>query len=228
MADYKTHLQGGVAAGLTVALACAWFELVPLIRIPFVALTGVIGGIAPDIDSSSSRPRRILFNFGNVIIPSVILWRIPALRSDPQIGVICWVLLALMRYPMEWLFARYTVHRGMFHSTPVAIGFGCLCFLLADWRTDRLSYQVALGLSGGIGYFTHLILDELWAVDFEGRKIRVKKSLGTALKLVGPIPLHNTATWGALALLLGLVWRGFNGVTLEMIFEQLSSVALGA
>lgn len=227
MADYKTHLQGGITAGVVIALGCAWFELIPLPRIPFVALAGIVGGIAPDIDSNASRPRRILFNYGNVIIPSIILWRIPALRSDPQIGVICWVVLALMRYPVEWLFAKHTVHRGMFHSTPAALIFGCLCFLLADWRTERLSHQVALGLSGGIGYFVHLSLDELWSVDFEGRKIRVKKSLGTALKLIGPVPLHNVATWGTLTLLLGLVWRGFNGVTVEMIFEQLSSVALG-
>ncbi len=137
--------------------------------------------------------------------------------------MLSWIALALLRFPVEWLFARYTVHRGMFHSTPVALIFGCMCFLLADWRHSQLSCQVAMGLAGAVGYFTHLALDELWSVDFNGNKIRVKKSLGTALKLIGPVHAHNTATWGVLALLLGLVWRGFDGVTVEMIVEQISS-----
>ena len=34
-----------------------------------------------------------------------------------------------------------------------------------------------------VGYFTHLLLDELWSVDFDGVSLRGKRSQGTALAL---------------------------------------------
>ena len=212
MADYKTHLTGGVVAGVVVALGAAWFELVGWGRVPFVALAGVVGGIAPDVDSDSGRPQRILFNYGMVVVPSAILWRVlPMIGEDPKIGVVVWIAIALMRFPAQWLFAKYTVHRGMFHSVPAGIAFGCLCFLVADWKYEQPGPLIAMGLAGGIGYFVHLALDEMWSVDFEGRKIRVKKSLGTALKFLGSRPLYNVIAWALVAVLVAAVGYEIQG-----------------
>ena len=42
-----------------------------------------------------------------------------------------------------------------------------------------------------IGFTSHLVLDEIYSVDWQGKKIRVKRSFGTALKLFGKSPILN-------------------------------------
>jgi hypothetical protein len=217
MADFRTHLMGGILAGTALALGAAGLGLVGWARIPLIALAGIVGGIAPDIDSDSGRPQGILFGAATLVLPTAIVWRIDVLsEQEPWWGVACWVALALLVwYPLRWAFRAYTVHRGMFHSTPAIFIFAALCFLVNGRRIEHVGLQLAMGLAGGLGYLVHLVLDELWAVDFEGRRIRVKKSLGTALKLVGPVRWHNAAAWGAVVLLGLLVWRGMYGQSLE-------------
>lgn len=218
MADFRTHLIGGAVAGVTIALAAAALELIGWGRFPFVALAGITGGIAPDIDSDTGRPQNILFGAGMLLVPTAIVWRIEPLREQPHWGALAWIGLALMRYPMQWAFARYTVHRGMFHSIPAILVFAFWCFLLNGRRIDDVSVQISMGLAGGVGYLVHLVLDELWSVDFNGRKInkiRLKKSLGTALKPWGRVWWHNVLAWGLVLVLGGMVWRGLYGEAIE-------------
>ena len=81
------------------------------------------------------------------------------------------------------LFARFSVHRGMFHSLLAAIFFGFLATSLT-YHLFRLSALGAWmsGLFVSVGYTIHLVLDELYSVDLTGA--RVKRSFGTALKLI--------------------------------------------
>jgi hypothetical protein len=81
------------------------------------------------------------------------------------------------------LFARFTVHRGIFHSLLAALFFWFL--------TTAVTYHVfalspfhawLTGAFVGLGYVIHLGLDELYSVDLMGASI--KKSFGTALKVV--------------------------------------------
>lgn len=226
MADFRTHLIGGALAGVAIAMTAAGLQWISWGRVPLVVLAGTTGGIAPDIDSDTGRPQGILFGAGMVLVPSAIVWRIELFREQPGYGIIAWLLLAAMRFPVEWWFREYTVHRGMFHSIPAMLVFGFWCFLLNGRRIDDVSVQVAMGLAGGVGYFVHLVLDELWSVDFNGRKInkiKIKKSLGTALKPWGKNLYHNLFSW-ALALVLGaLVWKGMYGVALEDLLPSFAS-----
>lgn len=207
MADYKTHFIGGVAAGVVTALtsaACGWIDFN---QIPLVAMTGMVGGIAPDIDSDSSRAQQILFNIGMLVVPSAIVFRILPWLPGPEYALGAWILLALMRFPVQWFFQKFTVHRGMCHSIPAGVIFALLCFMFGGrGEEDAFTRQVANGLAGGIGYFTHIALDELWSVDFDGRKIYVKKSLGTAYKLWGNDVLPNLSTYGLLLVVSFVVW----------------------
>lgn len=224
MADFRTHLMGGVAAGIGIALAAVGLDLIGWVRVPMVTLAGVTGGIAPDIDSDSGRPQGILFGAATVVLPSALIWRIAPLRDAELWGIVAWLLLALtVWFPMRWAFRAYTVHRGMFHSLPAVLIFGFLCFLMNGRRLDHVSLQMAMGLAGGLGYLVHLVLDELWSVDFEGRRIKVKKSLGTALKPYGSVRWHNALAWGAVLVLGALVWRGLYG---EAIEDMLGRVGL--
>lgn len=201
MADYKTHFAGGATAGVIAALTSAAFGWIDYSQVPLVAATGMIGGIAPDVDSDSSRAQSLLFNVGMLVVPSVVVWRIQPWLPGPEYALGAWVLLALARFPVQWLFRWYSVHRGMCHSVPAGLAFALGCFLFAG-RGD-FSAQVAIAVAGGAGFFVHLFMDEAWSVDFDGRKIQVKKSLGTAYKLFSDDWLPSMGTWVAFAAVLG-------------------------
>lgn len=221
MADYKTHFIGGVAAGVVTALASAAAGWIDYSQIPLVAATGMIGGIAPDVDSDSSRAQQILFNLGMLVVPSAVVFRIFPWLPGPEYALGAWIVLALLRFPAQWFFQRFTVHRGMCHSIPAGVIFALLCFVFAGGGEDALTQQVASGLAGGIGFFTHIALDELWSVDFDGRKIVVKKSLGTAYKLWGNDVLPNVSTWGLLAAVCFIAWQSAPVSSLTELVEAL-------
>lgn len=222
MANYQTHLTGGVLVGTAAALLAGGLGLATAAEMPFVALVGVWGGLAPDLDSDSSRPMQIMTDYATLIVPSVILWRIPWLHAEIPRAVVAWLLIAaFVRWPVCLAFKRFTEHRGMFHSIPAALIFGCLAFLLAARRVDDIPLQSATGISATAGYFTHLLLDELWSVDFEGR--RIKRSFGTALSLWSRSRAATGFTYLLLAVVGTLTWEGLGGHRPE----GLLSLALG-
>src|SRR5581483_8048964 len=96
-----------------------------------------------------------------------------------------------------------TVHRGMFHSTPAMLIAGLAVFLL-DKGSDM---PVRLFLAGGvmIGFLSHLVLDEVFSVDFLG--LRLKKSAGSALKLASKSLPATLTCYAILAALSYLAWR---------------------
>lgn len=71
-----------------------------------------------------------------------------------------------------------TVHRGIWHSIPVVVIYAELTYLFLEnfTRSTRLIVAGA-ALAGAL---SHLILDEIYSVDFNG--MRIKRSFGTALK----------------------------------------------
>ena len=107
-----------------------------------------------------------------------------------------------VRFLLQMAFARFTVHRGIWHSW-LGIAFATLATVdLAYWllREPTQGAWVAGGMVG-LGYFTHLCLDELSSVDLMSS--RVSRSFGTALKpfvLSDPLSsLSMAAAVGALA-----------------------------
>ena len=73
-----------------------------------------------------------------------------------------------------------------------------------------------------IGFITHLTLDELWAVDFNGTVLRTKRSFGTALSLRARQPKVNLILYTTLALSLRLWWAQWHGI--PFLPESLSIV----
>lgn len=210
MADYQTHLTGAVIVGSATAFAATILGLCAPIEAPFVAIVGVWGGLAPDLDSDNSRPLRIVFSYASVIVPTVFLWRLPVLTETWLRALGAWIVIAtLVRWPVCWVFQRLTVHRGIFHSIPAALIFGGVAFLLAGRRLDDVPLQTAIGISAITGYLTHLILDELWSVDFEGR--RIKASFGTALALWAPSKVSTGLAYAVLVFVGLLTWEGLGG-----------------
>ena len=218
MANYPTHLTGGVLIGAAASLAAAALGMISAAEMPFVAMVGTWGGLAPDLDSDGSRPTQLMFAYATVVVPSVLLWRLPVLHDTLPRALAAWIIIAaIVRGPLFLLFRKLTKHRGIFHSIPAALIFGGLGFLWSG-RVNDVDLQIATGASAAAGYLTHLVLDEVYSVDFEGR--RIKRSFGTALALWAP-------SWGATALaygLLGLVglltWEGLGGRRPEGIWAD--------
>ena len=205
MADFRSHTIGACALGGLAAGIATYLGTIPAVDAPVVALAGFTGALAPDLDHDQSRPTRILFRAAAVILPAVVLWRVPLLRQNVFDATISYIVLAItVRVPLARLFGRFTVHRGSFHTLAAATAFGAgLCWVIGPDRSDFAPLSIASGLAGTAGYLVHLLLDEASAVRFDGSAFHTRRSLGTALKIRGSTP-WSTAAIHLLAC--GLLW----------------------
>jgi membrane-bound metal-dependent hydrolase YbcI (DUF457 family) len=137
----------------------------------------------PDLDSDSGVPVREMFGLAAVIIPLIVLRRFFRTGLEvEQILVILGGLFVGIRYGVSYLFKKLTVHRGMFHSIPAMLIAGIVTFLL--YKTDSIRPRLFLSAGVTIGFFSHLLLDEVCAVDFRGLTPKLNQFAGSALKFV--------------------------------------------
>jgi hypothetical protein len=203
MANFQTHLNGGIFTSGAAVLALHEVGLVePGATFGYFAL-GVAGSLLPDIDADASKPVRAFFNVLGVAAGFFIA--LPMIgKLLPMELVLIWVGVYLcVRYLVFELFNRLTVHRGIWHSW-LGIGVATLATVnIAFWGLQRSPESAwVAGLMVGIGYLTHLCLDELYSVDLLNS--RVKRSFGTALK---PFSLGDLrSSFGMLAVVLVLGW----------------------
>jgi hypothetical protein len=102
----------------------------------------------------------------------------------------------IIRFGVVEIFKRYTVHRGMWHSIPACVTCGLLTFLIvADQNLQVRFFKSAAVM---LGFFSHLLLDEIWSVNVRVGKLNVKKSFGTAIKFFGKDSWANYSVYGKL------------------------------
>ncbi len=203
MADFQTHLNGGI---LVSGAATVWLHglgLVPPNDTLALFALGVTGSLLPDIDADASAPVRATFGVLGAVL--AFAWTLPLTdRFLPLELALVWCGLFLgVRFLLQALFARLTVHRGIWHSW-LAIAFATLATAdLAYWLVREPAHSAWLaGAMVGLGYFTHLCLDELSSVDLMSS--RVNRSFGTALK---PFSLSDPLSSLAMASAVGaLAW----------------------
>ena len=98
---------------------------------------------------------------------------------------ICATLLfayLFIRYFVANVFKLLTVHRGMYHSLPAMLIAGLCVYLAYPDRWVRILLAVGVML----GFLSHLILDEVYSVDWRGLKPKLKSSAGSAVKFFSP------------------------------------------
>jgi len=142
-----------------------------------------VGGMLPDLDSDSGVPVRELFGLAAAVFPLLLVPRM--VHMDLSREAILAALLfgyIVIRYGLSNIFRHLNVHRGMYHSLPAMLISG-LCVYLAYHSPDR---SVRLMLAGGvmIGFLSHLVLDEIYSVDWRGVRIKLKSSAGSAVKFM--------------------------------------------
>jgi membrane-bound metal-dependent hydrolase YbcI (DUF457 family) len=201
MASFQGHLAVSTVLGAAYGGAAAWYWQLDWGTAFLGALATTLGGMLPDLDSDSGVPVRELFSLVAAIVPVLLLRRMEQLRSltNEQALVVLAALYLLIRYGAADIFRMITTHRGMFHSIPALLIAGLLVYLLYDSPNPMLRLYLAAGSM--LGFLSHLLLDELYAVNFTGVRFRLNKYAGSAFKLYSPSLAATALTY---ALLFGL------------------------
>jgi len=204
MAGFKTHIGVSTVAGIGYG-AAGYAAGVPLSTCMVAGGLCSVAGMLPDLDSDSGVPVREMVAFLAAVVPALMIPRFVELGFDVEHMVLASGLIYLaVRFGIGGFFKRFTVHRGMWHSLPAAAISGLLAFLIVSGTT--LEIRLFKTAAVVLGFVIHLVLDEFWSFEMRRGRLRIKKSLGTALKFWTTKGLWpNVSTYGKLVLLVVLV-----------------------
>jgi len=232
MASYQGHLMFSSALGAAYGSVGVWKLNLDWGPAFLGAGVATLGGLLPDLDSDSGVPVRELFGLAATIVPLFLLHR---LRNDwhfsiEQALVLLGGLYLFIRYGLSRMFKKYTVHRGMFHSIPAMLIAGLGAYLLYhpvldphSLHPDQLfvvdvldnyillsKYRCFVAVGVMLGFLSHLVLDELCAVDFMGARITLNKFAGSAVKFWSPSMLATLVCYAILGALAFTAWTEFS------------------
>lgn len=197
MASFRQHTSTSAVLALLL-LAISLFILNASVSIALLAaLWCWFAGMLPDVDSDTGRPLDLIFGQLMACLPLLVIAQLPKGAALSTVTLVFVAAYYIIKYPIRWLFEKYTAHRGAFHSIPMAFLVGLL--VAVAYRQEASSAWL-IGAAATLGYLSHLALDEIFSFDL--LHVRVKRSFGTAL----------TFSAGSLAqniLLYGLVIVGF-------------------
>ena len=184
MAQFKTHLAGGVVAGAGISALGLFTQGLNLTQACAVFIIGSVGGLLPDLDSDSGKPLELLFELISVLIPALLFMSFVREEWSSSEFLVCYFTLSYLfiNYVVCALIKRLTVHRGIMHSIPFALLSGGVGYLL--FASSGKEIATIAGLAVLAGCLTHLVLDELNSFTLKfGFMPWLKRSSGTALKL---------------------------------------------
>lgn len=200
MAGFKTHVTVSSVLGCGYAgVGLVHFGMPPETAILGGALCG-FSGMLPDIDSDYGTPLRETMAFTAAVLPMLLLHRMHSLLLKPdEMALVGIGVYLFIRFGLTNMIRKYTVHRGMFHSIPAGLIFAGIAFLVVG---DSFDLNIRYFKAGAVfaGFMSHLILDEIYSVEWKGGAWRLKKSSGTAVKLWGDDAWANFTTYAKLLL----------------------------
>lgn len=204
MANFPTHIAVGTVVSGALATVTLAADMVAPENIVAVTLAGVLGSVLPDIDLKDSRPARAMFAGLGVFFSFAVLFSLERKYSIAEMLILWLGTLLLVRYVGKEVFARFSYHRGIWHSILAML----FCAFVTAWVFRHLlgrDEQVAWLAAGflAIGFLTHLVLDEIYSVDV--MDTRIKASFGTALKLFDHRHLGHSSAMAIAAVLVFLV-----------------------
>jgi membrane-bound metal-dependent hydrolase YbcI (DUF457 family) len=216
MASYVGHLTFSTALGAAYGAAGAVAMNLDWGPAFLGASLTAVGGLLPDLDSQSGVPVRELFGLGAVVVPFMLVHRIGAHGFTPeQTLAIMFALYITIRYGVSAVFKKLTVHRGIYHSIPAMVIAGLIVFLC--YHSPNVNLRLYLAAGTMLGFLSHLVLDELCSVDFNGVSIKLNQFAGSALK----IKSHSWGvTFATYALLLGLGWLAYQDVERNPTYDR--------
>ena len=203
MGNYRQHTSFAGVLGLAYAWAAYVLVGIHWMYGSVAALLTTLSGLLPDLDSNSGVE---LKGFTGVlgVLAAVTVWqKLGAVEPVPAFEFHLWSVVLtyiLVRHGLRRIMTRMAVHRGISHSVPTCLVWGALAYLYYPHGGHVVRLMMAAAVM--IGFFSHLLLDEICSVDLHGA--RVNKAFGTAIKLWAPSPW---TTIGIYALLSYLSYR---------------------
>src|SRR5262245_34789951 len=116
MANFKTHMSVAAALSGCFATGCLAVGIATTRGVWLYFAMGTLGGFLPDIDANNSIPGRMLFSFFAIVFAFVTLFSRAGVYSIAELFILWMVTYVVVRYIIFQMFARLTVHRGIFHS----------------------------------------------------------------------------------------------------------------
>jgi len=210
MANFKTHISTSTMLGIGYGVGAYFLWDVEASHCIVAAGLCSLAGMLPDLDSDNGVPVRETLCFLAAIVPALMIERFHAMGlHQEQVVLACAAIYVGIRFGVGKIFRKYTVHRGMWHSIPAAAIAGLATFLVC--MCPEFEVRLFKAWAVVLGFLSHLILDEIYAVDLNNRRVpRLKKSFGTALKFFGKSAWGNLTTYAKLAALVFIVMSDAN------------------
>lgn len=219
MAGFKTHITTSTVIGIGGGAASYLYFGIPLETSILAAGLCGVSGMMPDLDSGPGRPLRESLGFAAAVVPMMCVNRFKHLGFSLETMILVGGAMYLfIRFGMAAILRKNTVHRGMFHSIPAALIAGEITFLA--FGSERIDLRIYVAGAVVVGFMSHLILDEIWSIEFHRGLLRLKSSFGTAVKFWGDSMWPNLATYVIVVGLTFLVvnddeWMGKFGTPAE-------------
>lgn len=208
MAGFRTHITVSATCGVVYG----GFVMRPLgyeaeTAILAAALTAV-GGMLPDLDSDNSVPVREMFGLASAVVPVLLIPWFVQFGLKPE-GVLAAMLVCYVaiRYGVSRIFKHLSVHRGMYHSIPAMLIAGLVVYL--GYHSPNYQHRVLFAVGTMIGFLSHLVLDEIYSVNFQGVRVKLKSSAGSAVKLVSPSWVGTAICYAILGGLIYLAYKDY-------------------
>jgi len=196
LANFKTHLSVGMTVSVVVSTSTLIFykDIASLsIALNLFILT-TIGSLAPDIDAENSIPLKYLFSIFSILSGFFFVFNAQYFYLDELLSVVAFndnkIISRIIFFIFGWLvshlvllklFKLFTRHRGIIHSIPYGIMLSMLIYFLSLYLGVVVFISFLFSAAFFIGFITHLLLDEIYAVNLSN--LKTKKSFGTAFKV---------------------------------------------
>jgi hypothetical protein len=225
MANFQGHITTSAVLGVAVGAFGAWYLHYDWGAVFLAAGLTTIGGMLPDLDSDSGVPVRELFGLAGVLVPLLLVHRLQRLQFTPeQLLVILAAIYLVVRYGVAEIFKRITVHRGMYHSIPAMLIAGLAVFLMHRPEhaiaPEEMQKRLYFAVGTMIGFLSHLVLDELYAVNLMGGVPRLNQFAGSALKLKSASWIATGLTYTILCALGYMAWVSTGSPMWEKTWQQ--------
>ncbi len=202
MANFQTHIGVSTAAGIVYGLAGYRWGM-PWETCAIAGGLCSVSGMLPDLDSDSGIPLREAVGFSAAFVPMLMVDRLQRIGCSHEMMVlIAGAIYLLISLRHGGIVSTIHCPPWMWHSIPAALSCGMFAFLVVS--CEDMSIRLFKTFAVVLGFMSHLILDEIWSVDYKRGGYVFKSSFGSALKFWGPNRGPNLFSY-SLVLILGFL-----------------------
>ena len=196
MAGYREHISVSGLLGACYGVGAVFALGFSPVQGALAGILTWVAGMLPDLDSVSGRPVRESFGLLAAIAPFVLMQHLLEWAGDPEGAILLGVLTyAAIRYGGALLLAKVAVHRGMFHSIPALLIAAEAAYL--GYKHESMAVKLLMGSGVALGFLSHLVLDEMYSVEWTGIRLKLNKAAGSAMKVVGKKLMPNVITYAS-------------------------------